>query len=657
MIIKQSTVNFIAGVAFFTVSLLLGSSVYLLNIAIQEEERNIARQAEFKQLGIDLADASDYLTDQARKFAVTGNIKHLKNYWNEIEITKTREHVLTSLKALNAPEKELEELALAKQNSDALVATETRAMRLVLEALNSPQSSMHARIAAFQLSSEDKALTAQEKMKVATQIMFDAQYDADKSMIMGPIAAFQKMMNARAENEVETAQATTQMMILILIGLVILIPIGIGGILWFFQTQLSLPIASYIKALQKNDAENFAFALIPKGTQELQLLAKAFNQQFNLNQKQLEENKVLIEDIVHLSKNLAKGDLCVSPQAVYEGEFIQIKEALDTALIALNRTIWQTQKAVEHVAQSVKQIRSIGQNLAASTDQQSAAVEEVTSSLEQTDAQVKANAENASIAKQLVSQTTQVANQGQEKMKKMTHAMDGIANSSKKISQIMKVIDEIAFQTNLLALNAAVEAARAGEQGRGFAVVAQEVRNLAGRSAHAAKETASLIEEARGQVEDGVLIANETAMALGEIVQNVKKVNDLVNEITAASREQAVGISQINSAMRQASEVVYAGSQQIEKMASMADELSTLADNLREEAARFKLRTQQEFPSQQESLTMPSGFPPEILEAYAKTLMQSPTTMSPDEKISFNKEEEPTVKLTPDWDNKGYEHF
>ncbi len=391
--------------------------------------------------------------------------------------------------------------------------------------------------------------------------------------------------------------------------------------------------------------------MTPKGTQELQLLAKAFNQQFNLNQKQLKENQQLIEDIVHISQKLAEGDLRVIPEAEYKGEFIKIKNALETALSGLNRTIWQTQTAVEQVAESVKKIRSIGQNLAASTDQQSAAVEEVTSSLEQTDAQVKGNAENASIANQLVSQTTQIANQGQEKMRKMTTAMAGIAESSQKISKIIKVIDEIAFQTNLLALNAAVEAARAGEQGRGFAVVAQEVRNLAGRSAHAAKETSTLIENARHQVEDGVVIANDTATALGEIVHNVKKVNDLVDEITAASREQAAGISQINTAMRQTSEVVYTGSQQIDKMAGMADELNTLANNLREEAARFKLREQTE-----EGMALPTGITPQMLEQIAKVVGRTAITTPNHEETPFEKEEQPSV-LPQSWDKKGFEHF
>jgi methyl-accepting chemotaxis protein len=655
MTIKQSTINIIAGIAFLVMALLLGGSVYYLDRAIQEEQNAVARQAEFKQLGIDLADASDYLTDEARKFAVTSDIKHLKNYWQEIEVTKTRDNVLTSLKELNAPQKELDLLALAKKNSDALVATETRSMRLMLEALGVSESSMHTAVAAWKLNSEDKALSAEKKMKVAREIMFDAQYDADKSIIMGPIADFQEMMNTRAAREVQTAQRKTQTATMILIVLSVLIPIGMGIVLWVFQSQLSRPVAGYIKALQKSEASDLEFALTPTGTEELHLLAQAFNQQFHLNQQQLRENQQLIEDIVQVSQKLAEGDLRVTPMAEYKGDFIQIKEALETALSGLNGTIWQTKAVVEQVAQSVKKIRSIGQNLASSTDQQSAAVEEVTSSLEQTDAQVKGNAENASVANQLVSNTTNVANLGQEKMKTMTNAMDAIANSSQQISRIIKVIDEIAFQTNLLALNAAVEAARAGEHGRGFAVVAQEVRNLAGRSANAAKETADLIEEARHQVQEGVVIAQETATALGEIVQNVKKVRDLVEEITAASREQAAGISQINTAMRQTSEVVYGGSQQIDQMASMADELSHLANKLREETARFKLREQEGDQKGMES-TLPAGITPEMLQQIAKMVGQPAVTeISETDKNIESKA--PKNSLSLDWDRQGYEHF
>jgi methyl-accepting chemotaxis protein len=688
MIIKQSTINNISIIALLVMALLLGSNVYFFNQAIIKEDKAIIKRSKFKQLSLELAQASDYLTDQARQFAVTGEIEHLQNYWQEIEVTQTRDHVLTQLKDLGASPDKLNLLLTAKQNSDALVATETRSMRLVLAALQIPKPAMPSAVAAWQLSDKDQALSAENQMQVARKIMFDIQYHSDKNHIMAPIKEFQDSINTQANNEVQITQHTRKIINIILNSLTILIPLGIGTILWFFWHQISVPITKYTQILQQDHINSANLILPLLGTQELQLLAQAFNQQFQENQQQFQEKqhqlkknqelitdivrisqslaagdlqvtpqanyyqgnfvsiktalettlaslREVIEDIVQVSQGLAKGDLSVTPKAKYPGDFIQIKTALEialtdlrqvigdiglisqglaagdlsllplaeyrgdfkqvkqsleAALIGLNKTILKMQMVVEEVVQSVEAIRAIGQNLATSTDQQASAVEQMTSSLEQTNIQVKGNADNANIANQLTNNTTAVANIGQAKMTTMTEAMNAIVISSQQISKIIQVIDEIAFQTNLLALNAAVEAARAGEQGRGFAVVAQEVRNLAGRSALAAKETAELIAGAKQQVQQGVEIAQNTATALGEIVGNINEVSKLVAEITTASQEQAQGISQINTAMRQTSHVIYTGSQQIDKMAKMADGLSAIANRLSQEAERFLLR-------------------------------------------------------------------
>jgi len=250
-----------------------------------------------KQLGIDLADASDYLTDEAREFAVTSDLKPLQNYWREIEVTKTRDKVLTRLKELKAPLEELHWLQLAKQNSDALVATETRSMRLMLEALKIPQSSMHPAIAAWLLSPEEVSLNAEEKIRVAQKIMFDNQYHYDKKLIMEPIAKFQETMNGRAAREVQVAMTEIQWAEMTLFLFAVLIPVVMGFILWIFRTQLSTPVKSYIEALHSEEVRSANFSLKPVGTHELHLLAEAFNHQFRLNQELLEKTVVASQQL------------------------------------------------------------------------------------------------------------------------------------------------------------------------------------------------------------------------------------------------------------------------------------------------------------------------------------------------------------------------
>jgi methyl-accepting chemotaxis protein len=233
--------------------------------------------------------------------------------------------------------------------------------------------------------------------------------------------------------------------------------------------------------------------------------------------------------------------------------------------------------ASSQVAAAATQVSVSSQSLAAGSGEQAASLEETTASLEEMAGMTKRNAENATNANQLANQARQAADNGAAGMQAMNTAMTDIKASSDDIAKIIKTIDEIAFQTNILALNAAVEAARAGEAGMGFAVVAEEVRNLAQRSAQAAKETAAKIEGAIGKTAQGVEISAKVAAGLAEIVEKVRRVDALVAEVASASREQSQGVDQINSAIVQMDKVVQTNAAAAEESAAAAEELNAQA--------------------------------------------------------------------------------
>ncbi|OQY45738.1 MAG: hypothetical protein B6242_09505 [Anaerolineaceae bacterium 4572_78] len=290
--IKLSTINIFISVVFLVMALLLSGSVYFLTQAIEAERLAVERRAEYKQLGIDLSDASDYLTDEVRKYVVTTNEEHLDYYWEEIYVTKTRDKVLEQLDKLGTPQEEVDLLAEAKANSDALVNTETRGMRLVLEVKGVAESDMPSDVAAYKLSPEDESLDDATKLMKAREIMFDQQYHEDRRIIMKPIAEFQTMMHTRVDNDVEEARNGMRIAVTILIVLSVVIPLGMGGILWGVWYFLSIPIGLYTNHLKNEGSlESESMQLQPIGVIELQILAETFNKLLIDLQLVMTENK------------------------------------------------------------------------------------------------------------------------------------------------------------------------------------------------------------------------------------------------------------------------------------------------------------------------------------------------------------------------------
>lgn len=289
-----------------------------------------------------------------------------------------------------------------------------------------------------------------------------------------------------------------------------------------------------------------------------------------------------------IAEKIAAGDLTVDIKPRSEADvlaysFIDLVEKNNDVLSGIKESTMQ-------VTAGAGQVADASQALAQGSTEQASAIEQVTASMEEIANKTKANAEQATTADNIVHEVKEGATRGNNQMQDMMVAMNEINESSDKISKVIKVIDDIAFQTNILALNATVEAARAGVHGKGFAVVAEEVRNLAEKSASAAKETSDMIQDSISRVKHGTELASDTSDALQEIVVSIEKVVDLIDSIATASNNQATAVTQINQAINQVSQVVQTNSATSEQCASASEELANQAESLRNMISAFKLK-------------------------------------------------------------------
>lgn len=420
------------------------------------------------------------------------------------------------------------------------------------------------------------ALILSDQMDAAKELMAGKETEAAFSVSV----ALNDMVNLKTEmakhaSETNTASAKRAFLSMsVIIAVCVLGALALG---LFIARSISKPITKIVTAADRLAVGNMDVDTDVKSTDEIGQLAESFKKLVISTREQA----MAIE-------RLADADLTVEVAPRSEQDLMGKK--LLQLVNRMNEIMTSIVSVSEQVAAGARQISDSSMALSQGATEQASSIEELTASMEEIATQTKLNAENAAQANELTNATKSNAVQGNAQMKEMLKAMEEINESSTNISKIIKVIDDIAFQTNMLVLNAAVEAARAGQHGKGFAVVAEEVKNLAARSANAAKETTDMIEGSIKKVHDGTVIAKDTAEALNSIVNEIEKAADYVNSISIASNEQSAGITQINQGIMQISQVVQTNSATSEESAAASEELSSQAAILWGLVERFKLQ-------------------------------------------------------------------
>ena len=413
------------------------------------------------------------------------------------------------------------------------------------------------------------------------QAQIDREHDRDGAAASDLLVAIMGRLSERTA-EIRKISSTTDATMKIVIAVVSAFALLLGFAISFIMSRditggLKNVLECVLKIVQDGDlAVEIAPALLRRGD-EIGDLAKGGN--------------AIMEDykgIDVMASSLGSGDWRVT---------VKEKSSVDTMNQNLGKMLDQVNEALNEINESVKQVNtgagevsSAAQTLSSGAQESAASLEEITASMSEISSQTKANAQNASEARNLAQKATHAATDGQTAMQEMMEAMNKITNNAGEIQRVIKVIDDIAFQTNLLALNAAVEAARAGVHGKGFAVVAEEVRNLAARSSKAAAETNELISTSGTEIQRGGEVAAHTAEELNSIVEQIRQTTDLIAGIAVASNEQAQGVAQITVGLQQIDAVTQQNTAAAEESASAANEMSSMATNLQKLVARFHLR-------------------------------------------------------------------
>ena len=542
---KSISIKFLFGGALAIIAVLvvlLGGAVHRLEKASEAvTHANEARYSSYL-LADELRQSSDDLTRLVRTYTVTGDPKWAAQYQEVLDIRNGvqprpngYEKIYWDFRAADmaaskgtGPAVALADLMKRAGFSAAELGKLDDAAALSNALVKTEVVAMDLVKRHLEASANGTAQEGDTDLASARAMVHDAQYHANKAKIMQPVDEFLVLLDQRTQGAIANAQARKMR--------------------WFYVTAV------------------LSFCLL--GT--LVLVFWYVYQQVNAS----------LRRAIRSADTMASGDLSQPVPIRGLREVATMLQAMQTMQDGLVQVVRKVRQGSEALSLASTEIAQGNNNLSARTEQQASALEETAASMEQLSSTVQHNADSAREANQLVIEASNIAAQGGSVVSQVVQTMKGINQASHQISNIISVIDGIAFQTNILALNAAVEAARAGEQGRGFAVVASEVRSLAGRSAEAAKEIKTLIQSSVDRVDEGNVLVDKAGATMAQVVAAIDRVTHLMGEISEASKEQAQGVSQVGEAIQQMDQVTQQNAALVEEMAAEAVSLRTQATAL-----------------------------------------------------------------------------
>jgi len=490
--------------AAITLMLATGASLWLADHNLEAERAALARQAEFRQLGYDLSNASDYLTNEARRYSIFGEKQHLDNYWREVNETKTRDRVIHRLTELGAPATELALIEKAKANSDALIKTEEKAMEAV----------------------------AGGDLAAARTFMFDANYDRNKAVIVAPLQEFQNAMNARADQEVADARSSAQTMSLIAQVMIAITALTFIGTLFFvFTRRVIRPLVGMNRAVTRLADQDYSVDLPPHAhddeigdmLQAIRVFKDNGIERQRLEEQQRADNAARARRTEQMDK-LTKD---------FEAEVGNLVTALSGAASEMQTTASSMSETAAKTNRQSTAVAAAAEEASTNVQTVSVAAEELSASISEIGRQVSNSAEIAAGAVTEAQRTDDVVRK--------------LAEGAQRIGDVINLIQDIASQTNLLALNATIEAARAGEMGKGFAVVAGEVKNLA-------SQTARATDEIGGQIAEIQSATGQVVGAIRGIRETIEQISQISAAIASAVEEQGAATQEIARNVQQASQ-------------------------------------------------------------------------------------------------------